>query len=59
MAITDDEMIKIIEKVSPSVVNINTVRLVHDYYMNVVPLRQDISGTGRRRISKRIFRSSR
>lgn len=44
MAITDEEMIKIIEKVGPSVVNINTVRLVHDYYMNVVPLRGMGSG---------------
>jgi S1-C subfamily serine protease len=44
MAISDDEMIDIIEKVGPSVVNINTVRLVHDYYMNVVPLRGMGSG---------------
>jgi len=44
MAISDEEMIKIIEQVSPSVVNVNTVRLVHDYYMNVVPLRGMGSG---------------
>ncbi len=44
MAISDDEMIDIIEKVGPSVVNVNTVRLVHDYYMNVVPLRGMGSG---------------
>ncbi|OPY28563.1 MAG: serine endoprotease [Methanocella sp. PtaU1.Bin125] len=44
MAISDEEMIDIIEKVGPSVVNINTVRLVHDYYMNVVPLRGMGSG---------------
>ena len=37
-------MIRIIEKVGPSVVNVNTVRLVHDYYMNVVPLRGMGSG---------------
>ncbi len=44
MAISDEEMINIIEKVGPSVVNVNTVRLVHDYYMNVVPLRGMGSG---------------
>jgi serine protease Do len=44
MGISDEEMIDIIEKVGPSVVNINTVRLVHDYYMNVVPLRGMGSG---------------
>jgi len=41
---SEDELIQTIEKVSPSVVNINTVRLVHDYYMNVVPLRGMGSG---------------
>jgi S1-C subfamily serine protease len=40
----EDKMIETIEKASPSVVNINTVRLVHDYYMNVVPLRGMGSG---------------
>ncbi len=40
----EDELVKTIESVSPSVVNINTVRLVHDYYMNVVPLRGMGSG---------------
>ncbi|HEY3272942.1 MAG TPA: trypsin-like peptidase domain-containing protein [Methanocella sp.] len=44
MAISDEEMINIIEKVGPSVVNVNTVRLVHDAYMNVVPLRGMGSG---------------
>ncbi|WP_424356972.1 S1C family serine protease [Methanocella sp. MCL-LM] len=44
MSISDDDMIKVIEKVGPSVVNINTVRLVHDYYMNIVPLRGMGSG---------------
>jgi S1-C subfamily serine protease len=44
MAIPDEEMIRIIERVGPSVVNVNTVRLVHDYYMNVVPLRGMGSG---------------
>jgi S1-C subfamily serine protease len=44
MAISDEEMISIIEKVGPSVVNVNTVRLVHDAYMNVVPLRGMGSG---------------
>ncbi len=44
MAISDEEMINIIERVGPSVVNVNTVRLVHDYYMNVVPLRGMGSG---------------
>lgn len=44
MSISDDDMIKIIEKVGPSVVNVNTVRLVHDYYMNIVPLRGMGSG---------------
>jgi serine protease Do len=37
-------MIKIIERVGQSVVNVNTVKLVHDYYMNVVPLRGMGSG---------------
>ncbi|BAI61732.1 putative S1 family peptidase [Methanocella paludicola SANAE] len=40
----EDKMIETIERASPSVVNINTVRLVHDYYMNVVPLRGMGSG---------------
>ena len=44
MAISDEEMINIIEKVGPSVVNVNTVRLIHDAYMNVVPLRGMGSG---------------
>lgn len=44
LPISEDELIRTIEKVSPSVVNINTVRLVHDYYMNVVPLRGMGSG---------------
>jgi S1-C subfamily serine protease len=44
MSISDEQMIDIIEKVGPSVVNINTVRLVHDYYMNIVPLRGMGSG---------------
>ncbi|HMK48101.1 MAG TPA: trypsin-like peptidase domain-containing protein [Methanocella sp.] len=44
MPMSEADMIAIIEKVSPSVVNINTVRLVHDYYMNVVPLRGMGSG---------------
>ncbi|CAJ38173.1 S1C family serine protease [Methanocella arvoryzae] len=44
MSISDDEMIAMIERVGPAVVNINTVRLVHDYYMNVVPLRGMGSG---------------
>jgi hypothetical protein len=35
MAISDEEMIAIIEKVGPSVVNVNTVRLVHDNYMRM------------------------
>jgi len=41
---SEDELIDTIQRVSPSVVNINTVRLVHDYYMNVVPLRGMGSG---------------
>ncbi|WP_174590523.1 S1C family serine protease [Methanocella conradii] len=40
----EGELIDTIKKVSPSVVNINTVRLVHDYYMNIVPLRGMGSG---------------
>lgn len=40
----EGELIQTIEKVGPSVVNINTVRLVHDYYMNIVPLRGMGSG---------------
>lgn len=44
MSISDEEMIGIIEKIGPAVVNINTVRLVHDYYMNIVPLRGMGSG---------------
>ena len=44
LPIDQDMLIQTIEKVSPAVVNINTVRLVHDYYMNVVPLRGMGSG---------------
>jgi serine protease Do len=44
MAITEEDMIRIIEEIGPSVVNINTVKLVHDAYMNVVPLRGMGSG---------------
>ncbi len=44
LPICEGELIDTIEKVSPSVVNINTVRLVHDYYMNIVPLRGMGSG---------------
>jgi len=44
MAISDEEMIKIIERVGPSVVNRQHRPLVHDYYMNVVPLRGMGSG---------------
>jgi serine protease Do len=44
MPVCDGELIETIEKISPSVVNINTVKLVHDYYMNVVPLRGMGSG---------------
>jgi len=40
----DKLLVGIIEKASPSVVNINTVTLVHDAYMNVVPLRGMGSG---------------
>lgn len=40
----ETHLIDTIEKVGPCVVNINTVRLVHDYYMNVVPLRGMGSG---------------
>jgi S1-C subfamily serine protease len=42
--VCDGELIETIEKISPSVVNINTLRLVHDYYMNIVPLRGMGSG---------------
>jgi len=44
LPVCEGELIDTVEKVSPSVVNINTVRLVHDYYMNVVPLRGMGSG---------------
>jgi S1-C subfamily serine protease len=44
LPVYEGDLINMIEKVSPSVVNINTVRLVHDYYMNVVPLRGMGSG---------------
>ncbi|HTY53505.1 MAG TPA: trypsin-like peptidase domain-containing protein [Methanomicrobiales archaeon] len=40
----EDLLVAIIEKASPSVVNINTVMLVHDAYMNVVPLQGVGSG---------------
>ncbi len=40
----DRNMVGIVERASPSVVNINTVMLVHDAYMNVVPLRGVGSG---------------
>ncbi|MCD1295586.1 trypsin [Methanocella sp. CWC-04] len=45
LPVFEEEIISTIEKVSPSVVNVNTVKLVHDYYMNVVPLRGMGSGT--------------
>jgi S1-C subfamily serine protease len=44
MLVSEDALSDIIDKVAPSVVNINTVKLVHDYYMNIVPLRGMGSG---------------
>lgn len=44
MFISEEEIINLIERVGPAVVNVNTIRLVHDYYMNVVPLRGMGSG---------------
>jgi S1-C subfamily serine protease len=42
--VEDKLLVGIIEKASPCVVNINTVMLVHDAYMNVVPLQGVGSG---------------
>jgi serine protease Do len=44
LPVKDKLLVGIIEKASPSVVNINTVMLVHDAYMNVVPLQGVGSG---------------
>ncbi|MDD1678626.1 MAG: trypsin-like peptidase domain-containing protein, partial [Methanomicrobiales archaeon] len=40
----EELLVSIIEQASPSVVNINTVMLMHDAYMNVVPLQGMGSG---------------
>jgi S1-C subfamily serine protease len=42
--VDEELLVSIIEKTSPSVVNINTVTLVQDAYMNVVPLQGMGSG---------------
>lgn len=44
MTISEDALSDIIDAVAPCVVNVNTVKLVHDVYMNVVPLRGMGSG---------------
>lgn len=41
---SESDIISSVEKVSPSVVNVNTIRLVHDYFYNIVPLKGMGSG---------------
>ncbi len=44
-AFNESSVLEVVEKVSRSVVNVNTVRLLHDFYYQVVPLRGMGSGT--------------
>jgi len=44
MSIDESSVLEVVEKVSQSVVNINTVRLLHDFYYQVVPIQGMGSG---------------
>jgi len=44
MAYDESSVLEVVEKVSQSVVNINTVRLLHDFYYQVVPVQGMGSG---------------
>ena len=44
MAYDESSILEVIEKVTQSVVNINTVRLLHDFYYQVVPVQGMGSG---------------
>src|SRR3990170_242483 len=44
MSFDESSILEVIEKVSKSVVNINTVRLLHDYYFQVAPVQGVGSG---------------
>ncbi|MFX0116221.1 MAG: S1C family serine protease [Candidatus Hodarchaeota archaeon] len=45
MSYDESSVLKVVEKVSQSVVNINTVRLLHDVFYRVVPIKGMGSGT--------------
>ena len=45
MSYDESSVLKVVEKVSRSVVNINTVKLLHDYYYQIVPVQGMGSGT--------------
>jgi S1-C subfamily serine protease len=45
MSYDESPVLKVVEKVSRSVVNINTVKLLHDYYYQIVPVQGMGSGT--------------
>jgi len=44
MSFDESSVLEVVEKVSKSVVNINTVRLLHDYYYQTVPIKGMGSG---------------
>src|SRR3990170_1586999 len=44
MSFDESSILEVVEKVSKSVVNINTVRLLHDYYFQVAPVQGVGSG---------------
>src|SRR3989304_3939651 len=44
MSIDESAVLEVVEKVTKSVVNINTVRLLHDYYYQVHPIQGMGSG---------------
>ena len=41
---SEDEILNVLEKVSKSVVNVNTVKVVHDFYQRTLPLKGTGSG---------------
>lgn len=38
MSFDESAVLEVVEKVTKSVVNVSTVRLLHDYYYQVVPV---------------------
>jgi len=44
MSFDESSILEVVEKVSKNVVNINTVRLLHDYYFQVAPVQGVGSG---------------